>query len=346
MLSSLAIASLRKTTERIGRTRKNLDFPSSIYDGLATNGRSNTHGWRSLSQQMEKSTACQPEFVIDKARKISAPIGILAGLFGSLVGVGGGVVISPALVNACPTIPQRLVSGTSLAAVISTAVVSASTFSNSGYVDVAAAVLIAPAAMVAAPMGAKMTSKMNCAALRRALGMFLMVVAPLVPLKAAILSARANSKDQSVSNQRQVNFTKESFTLSSLKDQIYSIGIPTSVGLVTTGCLAGYASGLLGVGGGTVITPLLAITQPYNQATVLGTSLMAMIAPSIVALFQHARMGNVDMRMALVLSAGTALGSAAGSAMAVNAPNGVLEVIFAVGMLFLGRKTLQSAKSK
>ena len=60
------------------------------------------------------------------------------------------------------------------------------------------------------------------------------------------------------------------------------------------------------------------------QAGVLGSSLLAMVAPSCVGLAQHARLGNVDWRMAAGLAAGTALGSFAGSKVAVNAPTGKL----------------------
>ena len=48
--------------------------------------------------------------------------------------------------------------------------------------------------------------------------------------------------------------------------------------------------------------------------------------------------------MAAALAAGTAVGSGAGSNLAVAAPPGVLEAAFCVGMLFLGRKTLQTAR--
>lgn len=146
----------------------------------------------------------------------------------------------------------------------------------------------------------------------------------------------------------------------------------------------------------------------YPQATVLGTSLLAMIFPASAALLQHqrcgvravqepsvrpaapqaaqhvcvpaalaaahdvllctaglhngfkpaerthpfalgfpslpARLGNVDWRMAASLAAGTAVGSLAGSNVAVAAPPGALEAAFCVGMLFLGRKTLATAR--
>jgi len=42
-----------------------------------------------------------------KARAMSPGVGLIAGIFGSLVGVGGGVIITPMIVNICKTIPQR-----------------------------------------------------------------------------------------------------------------------------------------------------------------------------------------------------------------------------------------------
>lgn len=55
-----------------------------------------------------------------KARKASPFIGFIAGLIGSVVGVGGGTLIVPMIALFCTTIPQRVISGTSLAPVIST----------------------------------------------------------------------------------------------------------------------------------------------------------------------------------------------------------------------------------
>lgn len=69
-----------------------------------------------------------------------------------------------------------------------------------------------------------------------------------------------------------------------------------------------------------------------------------MIFPASAALLQHQRLGNVDWRMAGALALGTAVGSTAGSGLAVQAPPGYLEAAFCLGMLFLGRKTLQSAR--
>jgi uncharacterized protein len=327
--------------------------------------------------------------VLSKARKLSPPVGLMAGLFGSLVGVGGGVVIVPSIVSRCKNIPQKLVSGTSLAAVLSTAVASAATFASGGCVDVAAAAIISPFAMMTAPFGARLTTRLNCITLRRILGYFLFCVAPLVPLKAYLLGEKTviEAKNSIAGEENEDDGTRaavavagvvEATTIPSLislpppstatlppqRDispllpississyfeeqyrEIKDMGGPTITLLAATGAIAGLASGLLGIGGGTIVTPLLALVlPPGNQATVLGTSLLSMVLPSSAALVQHARLGNVDWRMAAGLALGTGVGGALGSSIAVETPSGVLEGIFGVGMLFLGKKTLQTAK--
>lgn len=283
-----------------------------------------------------------------KARRMAPTVGLIAGVFGATVGVGGGVVIVPAIVNACKTIPQRVVSGTSLAAVLSTAAASAATYAQAGCIDLGAASIISPIAMLLAPFGARATMRFDCQKLRRLLGYFLLAVAPLVPLKSYILSV-AQTKDgdgggetpgtQMVATEAETSWSDDAYR-SLLEKPVYVV-----VGLVFTGAVAGFASGLLGIGGGTIVTPLLAVLSlPQEQTTILGTSLLSMIPPSAVALAQHARLGNVDWRMALGLAGGTAVGGAIGSTAAIQAPPGVLELCFAVGMLFLGRRTLLTAR--
>lgn len=314
--------------------------------------------------------AGQQDAALSKARRMAGPVGLLAGVFGSIVGVGGGVIIVPTIVSACKTIPQRVVSGTSLAAVLATAISSAYTYSSAGCVDLGAAALISPAAMLTAPFGARLTSRLDCTALRRILGYFLLAAAPLVPLKAYLLHAEAEAGSKASIQTGQAAAEPSSSSngngsggsgsgsgskatsdgagtsggLASALDALTFPGPAKAAALVATGAVAGVASGLLGVGGGLIVTPLLALTMPFSQTTVLGTSLLSMIPPASAALAQHHRLGNVDWRMASTLAVGTAIGSVAGSSAAVQAPPGYLELAFCLGMAFLGRKTLATAK--
>lgn len=128
-----------------------------------------------------------------------------------------------------------------------------------------------------------------------------------------------------------------------IMEQMKAMPVWTGVQMAFIGSVSGLASGLLGVGGGVIITPTLALTTTLDHATVLGTSLFSMIPPSAVALMQHYKMGNVDPKLGAGLMVGTAIGGWIGSKVAVEfSPPGMLEACFSLGMLFLGRKTLKS----
>eukprot|EP01025_Chloroclados_australasicus_P029131 TRINITY_DN28985_c1_g1_i1.p1 TRINITY_DN28985_c1_g1~~TRINITY_DN28985_c1_g1_i1.p1 ORF type:complete len:342 (-),score=45.65 TRINITY_DN28985_c1_g1_i1:348-1373(-) len=310
-------------------------------------GAYGSHMARIYSSTATSAASAQP-FSPTKARGIAAPVGMLAGIFGSLVGVGGGVLIVPMIVGVQKDIPQRIISGTSLAAVIATGCTATYTYGSSGYVDPVYAAVIAVTAIATAPLGAKMTKVIDSLTLRRILGYFLMAVAPLVPIKQMLFSQQKEKKEE---EGQSASPSEEKTLLQSRMDRVEKDGIINTVIydinsliLGATGVIAGFASGLLGIGGGTIVTPLLAMTTSMDQKEVLGTSLLAMIIPSLVGLIQHWRIGNVDWIMGMGLAAGTVFGSYVGSNFALQAPPGVLESAFAGGMLFLGYKTLQAAR--
>lgn len=86
---------------------------------------------------------------------------------------------------------------------------------------------------------------------------------------------------------------------------------------------------------------MLALTLGSDHTTVLGTSLCSMIPPSMTGLWQHYRLRNIDPRLGAGLMLGTGLGGYLGSHVALEAPKGLLELFFSIGMLFLGLKTVR-----
>ena len=271
----------------------------------------------------------------ETATRLGVPLGLGAGVFGSLVGVGGGVLIVPAMTATVP-IPQRVITGTSLVAVLATASVSTVNFAQGGQIDFAAAAVVGAAAMVFAPLGARATAALDGVALKRALATFLLCAAPLVPLKALAFAKHGDGARA----EKTALHTNHSRSFDALAPARAS-------SLAAIGACAGFASGLLGIGGGTIVTPLLALTTPLTQAAVLGTSLLAMLPPSAAALAQHARMGNVDGKIGAALALGCALGGSVGSGLAIDAPEGALETAFFLGMLFLSHRTFKGlAKRK
>jgi uncharacterized membrane protein YfcA len=77
---------------------------------------------------------------------------------------------------------------------------------------------------------------------------------------------------------------------------------------------AGAFSGLFGVGGGTIIVPLLVLWLGYEQKEATGTSLAAIIVIGVLAAVGHALYGNVDLWKGILIAIPAVVGVVVGTA--------------------------------
>ncbi|MFG6403827.1 MULTISPECIES: sulfite exporter TauE/SafE family protein [unclassified Microbacterium] len=82
---------------------------------------------------------------------------------------------------------------------------------------------------------------------------------------------------------------------------------------IGVGLLAGLMSGLFGVGGGTVIVPLLVLILKMDQRRAAGTSLAAIVPTATVGVISYAVHGSVAWIPALILAAGAVIGAQVGT---------------------------------
>ena len=68
------------------------------------------------------------------------------------------------------------------------------------------------------------------------------------------------------------------------------------------GLIAGLLSGMLGIGGGTIIIPGIVLLLGTEQHVAQGVSLTAMLLTALVGTFIHYRQGNVKLSMALLIA--------------------------------------------
>jgi len=103
--------------------------------------------------------------------------------------------------------------------------------------------------------------------------------------------------------------------------------------LAAIGAGAGFVSGLLGIGGGIVIVPLLAgwLGMPLKRA--LGTSLLTISVLVIPGSIVHAALGHIDLGICLALAAGAVPGARIGAALALGARERTLRVVVGSGLL-------------
>lgn len=113
--------------------------------------------------------------------------------------------------------------------------------------------------------------------------------------------------------------------------------------LALIGVLAGILSGLVGVGGGIVMVPLLIYFMGFNQHQAQGTSLTVLVVPvTAAAVYNYYKEGYVDWRYAAIIALFFVIGGYFGSKLAVNIDQKMLKKIFAVILIFVAGKMLLS----
>ena len=105
------------------------------------------------------------------------------------------------------------------------------------------------------------------------------------------------------------------------------------LGVVATA--AGVFSGLFGVGGGTVIVPLLIFWFAYGEREATGTSLAAIVVIAIFAVIGQAAHGNVDVPKALLVGIPAVGGVITGAALQQRLPERGISLIFAVLLVLI-----------
>lgn len=252
-------------------------------------------------------------------------IGLVAGLLSGTFGVGGGVLIVPALVVLLG-MQQRLAHGTSLAAVVPISVVGATTYLIGGNVDLGVAGLLMIGTVVGAIWGVKLLGWLSEAWLRWLFIAFMILVA-------VRMFFDVPDRDASVE----------------LTGWLALI-------LIGLGLLTGVLSGLLGVGGGVFMVPVLILFLELSDVTAKGVSLLVVIPTGLIATFFSLRRRNVDLRAASAIGIAGAATTVGGAALAFWLDPMVASILFAIFLLviairmglhaLLKRKKSQQSQSK
>ena len=115
----------------------------------------------------------------------------------------------------------------------------------------------------------------------------------------------------------------------------------TFIGLIILGMIAGYFSGLIGIGGGVIIVPALVILFGFTQHTAQGTTLALLVPPiGILAAYSYYQKGFVDMKTAILICIGFIIGGFIGGKMAIGLSENVMKTVFAIILILIGIKML------
>ncbi|MDD4335634.1 MAG: sulfite exporter TauE/SafE family protein [Desulfotomaculaceae bacterium] len=241
-------------------------------------------------------------------------IGLLAGTFGGLVGLGGGVLMVPLMIGVLK-IGQHKAHGTSLVALVFTGIMGSVTYAVQGNIDILASLLLASTAVFTARAGAKFANTLPEWKLGRAFGLFMLFITVLLLLKPYL---------------PQVVDSTMGWTWGKI------------LVLLLTGVFTGFLSGMMGVGGGTIMVPSMVLLAGFTQYTAQGSSLLAMIPAGGVGAFTHWRLGNINKSTLTGLVPGILIGTFMGGSLAHLISEDYLRMIFAAVLIWTGFRFLKT----
>ncbi len=219
-------------------------------------------------------------------------------------GVGGGIITKPAI-RLLLGQGAIIAIGTPLPIIITTALLASYNYFKNNLVDIRTGLLIGLAGAPASILGALITQFINASIL-------LFIAAILIILISLRYLFPGKQKKQRAD----------------ASTNIYLI--------ILSGLVAGFISGLLGVGGGFIIIPILTFIFGQNIKTAFGTSLLAITIIAIPGSIVHFILGNVNLAIVAFVVLGIIPGAYLGSRIAIALPARTLNILFGLLLIFAG----------
>ena len=250
----------------------------------------------------------------------------LAGLLGSLTGLGGGVVIVPLLTLAFG-VDIRYAIGASLISVIATSAGAASAYVKEGFTNIRLGMFLEIAATLGALCGAFLASRIHTSSLA--------VIFGVVLIHSAYLSLRPRRWETGTDRPDKLSIRLRldgSFPTAAGQQTYHVHAVPTGFGLMFS---AGTLSGLLGIGSGAV--KVLAMDHfmrlPFKVSTTTSNFMIGVTAAASVGIYLNR--GYIDPGLSMPVMLGVLIGSMSGARILVKIRTRLLRIIFGIVILLI-----------
>jgi len=236
-------------------------------------------------------------------------IGVAAGFLSGLFGVGGGVLIVPALVTLCGQ-DQRQAVATSLLAIGPLAVAGVVGYAAHGEVDVLLAVPLAVGTTTGAWIGTALLRRLSLPALR-----WIFAVAVLSAAVRLVVDPGVPSGE--------------------VRHELWLLAV-----LVPIGVAIGLLAGLTGIGGGAVMVPILQLGFAVAAALAKGTSLLVILPTALLAGWRNLRAHLGSLREAAWIGLSGVVAAVAASAISVRLPGVAADLMFGCFLIAVALRTV------
>lgn len=244
-----------------------------------------------------------------------------------MAGIGGGVFTVPLLALFYDFSPAQAV-GTSLTTIIFTSLAATANYSRQKRIYYKTGLILATTTVPGALVGAYLTSVIEARFLGLIFGIFLLFVALRMIFKFSFSRLRNSERGKNI-------YHAAIYSESSLFESRATILLGTVLSF-----FAGLSSGLLGIGGGSLMVPIMSLTMSIPIHITVATSMFTMIFTSTSGVMQHFSLGNVNLEYTLLIVLGTIFGAQVGAYTSKKVSNRNLRRIFGVILIIIGTRMI------
>lgn len=251
---------------------------------------------------------------------LALALGLIGGSFGTIVGIGGGLLFVPFLLLFLHTSAQQTV-GTSLAVVFFNALSGSSAYMRQHRVDLRSGLIFAAAILPSTVFGAWLSGYLNTTILSAVAGIL------LIASSIFILLSPVKKIHQEEGNPKRTLKDRDGHTFS------YSPRI--GLGILFS-MLIGVTYGLLGIGGGIILVPLMVFILGFPAHIATATSQFILVISAFFGAGSHLVLGNILFIPALMMVIGAIPGAQLGAIIAKKMAAGAITHLLIAAMLILG----------
>jgi uncharacterized membrane protein YfcA len=262
-------------------------------------------------------------------------VGFVAGMFG----VGGGFLLTP-LLTVVFGVPLPVAVGSGLCQMVGTAIAALVRHRAIGQGEIRFDVLMLAGSLVGVDAGARVVTSLEGAGSTTIAGHPVAIVRVVIEgaYAALLLGVAALFWRQSRGGAQMLDDVRSGpLARIALGPSIDLPSVPlyrvSAIVIAEIGLCLGFLSGLLGIGGGVALMPVLIYGYGFPIRQASGTGIVMLIASAVVGTFEHALRGHVDLGLSLVLLVGASIGAQFGALFTRRLRATTLRRVFALVVL-------------
>lgn len=257
-------------------------------------------------------------------------IGLVAGMIGALVGLGGGIIIVPALlffgnsIGLLDSISPQVAVGVSTVIMIFTGLSSTLSYMKHKSVDYKAGFIFFIGSGPGGIIGAHVNKILDIGSFYLYFGIFMILMAVILLIKDRLKPIRFKDGKGKVIKTYHGNNGKE-----------FTYGFHPLVAVLIS-FIVGFSSGLFGIGGGSIMVPTMILLFFFPPHVAVATSMFMVFLSSITNSITHISLGNVNWLYALALIPGAWFGAKFGAFINTRLKSKSIENILKIILILFG----------